>query len=239
MVSPTNSWRYEKKFLPTGFCTARAMRQVLLHPAGFREVYPPRDVNNLYLDTPHLADYRDHVNGVAERGKTRIRWYGRLKGPVAESRLERKMKRGMVGRKEIYPLMPWILNDGVDAREAQDTLRTVIGAPAGVRCRLEVLVPSLINRYRRRYFESGDGRIRLTVDSELTYYDPRMMAAGNGASVPEDLQAVMELKYSPQYAGDAARVANQFPFRAARCSKYVEGLYQLHRGVGVSGAFKR
>ena len=68
--------RYERKFIADRLALAEVLALVKRHPAAFREAYPARNVNNLYLDSPDLRDYRDHVNGIAHRTKTRIRWYG-------------------------------------------------------------------------------------------------------------------------------------------------------------------
>jgi hypothetical protein len=42
--------RYEKKFIAEGFTLPEVLARVKRHPAAFREVYPPRIVNNIYLD---------------------------------------------------------------------------------------------------------------------------------------------------------------------------------------------
>ena len=77
---------------------------VNLHPAIFSQIYHPRFVNNLYLDSLSLNSYFCHVNGLKDRVKVRIRWYGDLFGPVDEPVLELKIKRGSLGRKESFPL---------------------------------------------------------------------------------------------------------------------------------------
>ena len=74
---------------------ADVLAEIRQHPALFREVYPDRTVNSLYLDSPARRDYFQHVNGVANRVKTRLRWYGPLTGPVERPTLERKFKRGV------------------------------------------------------------------------------------------------------------------------------------------------
>ena len=60
---------------------------VKLHPSMFYEPYPPRYVNNLYLDTEDMENYLDNVSGVAERRKVRIRWYGDLFGDIGRPML--------------------------------------------------------------------------------------------------------------------------------------------------------
>ena len=72
----TDDLRHERKLLPAGYALPEVLALIRQHPSGFHEVYPPRWVNNLYLDSHSLDDYHDHVTGLAERSKSRIRWYG-------------------------------------------------------------------------------------------------------------------------------------------------------------------
>jgi hypothetical protein len=56
------------------------LAMVRRHPVGFIEAYLPRMVNNIYLDSPGLNSFFDHINGVSNRAKTRVRWYGDWNG---------------------------------------------------------------------------------------------------------------------------------------------------------------
>jgi hypothetical protein len=112
-TTPLPEPRYERKFVIPKGRLSDMVAMVRRHPALFHEVYPPRAVNNIYLDTPALADYRAHVNGTADRLKTRIRWYGALRGEASNPSLEQKLKHGLVGRKAVHPLPPLRVNGGV------------------------------------------------------------------------------------------------------------------------------
>src|SRR5262245_10751160 len=95
--------RYERKFVLQGWTFAHALAIVRRHPAGFCEVFPPRVVNNMYLDTPTLQAFHDHVNGISLRKKTRVRWYGLRNGDVTSPVLELKLKHGLVSGKLSHP----------------------------------------------------------------------------------------------------------------------------------------
>jgi hypothetical protein len=222
-------WRYERKMLPAGTDPASVEHRIRLHPAGFREVYPPREVNNLYLDTLGRADFYEHVQGVSSRCKTRIRWYGPLNGPIERATLELKIKRGVVGCKESYPVAGFALSHAADA----DTLRSELSelpAPAAVRAAVDLRRPSLMNRYARRYYLSADGLVRLTLDTKLQYYDPRDPLRPLAHPVRDTRAQVIELKYAPDHAAEAAEIVNRLPFRITRCSKYVDGVRRLLPG---------
>jgi hypothetical protein len=223
-------WRYERKMLPPNTDPAAVEHRIRLHPAGFREVYPPREVNNLYLDTPGRADFHEHVQGVSARSKTRIRWYGPLNGTIDRATLELKIKRGGVGRKESYPIENFSLRHAADA-DALRPLLKAMAAPGAVRAAVELRRPSLVNRYARRYYLSADGLVRLTLDTQLHYFDPRHPDRPLNHPVRDARAVVLELKYAPDQAGLAAAIVNRLPFRLARCSKYVEGVRRLLPGT--------
>jgi hypothetical protein len=99
--------------------------------------------------------------------------------------------------------------------------------PALARFALHHLQPSLLNRYQRHYFQSADGRFRLTVDSDLQFAAARQ-AQGMGVSFcPPAAPVVIELKFGLAEAEYAAPATNALPFRLARCSKYVLGVARL------------
>jgi hypothetical protein len=60
-------YRYEVK------CTAAVedlpLVQSLIrcHPAGFRQAYPPRRVNNCYFDTPAWGALQENLSGIRDR----------------------------------------------------------------------------------------------------------------------------------------------------------------------------
>ncbi|MCW5550720.1 MAG: VTC domain-containing protein [Verrucomicrobiae bacterium] len=217
--------RYERKFLPQGLVLADVLALVRCHPGLFREVYPPRYVNNIYFDTPSRKDYHDHVSGLPNRSKMRVRWYGPAGGRVARPVLEQKIKRGYVGGKLAHGLPDFCLN-GKGFRNPVITAFRSAPLPAHVQEKLCQVQPALFNRYRRYYYLSGDGRFRLTVDAELQFGS----ASGNDGlhrliSKPSVL--VVELKFATESADEADRVTNDLRFRLSRCSKYVLGMENL------------
>jgi hypothetical protein len=218
--------RYECKFVPEGLVLAEVLALVRRHPAAFREAYPARFVNNIYLDSHGRSDYRDNVVGVANRSKTRVRWYGPLSGQIAKPVLERKLKRGLISGKLTHALPGFALN----GEAVHPLLKSAFEAallPESLRFDLCQREPALFNRYRRYYFLSGDGRFRLTVDTELQC---GRGGASNGlrtALVPFPPTLIIELKFGPSEAEQADRVTNSLPFRLARSSKYVLGIGRL------------
>jgi hypothetical protein len=224
-VLPSNP-RYERKFVIQGLSLAEVLAVVRRHPAGFREVYPARCVNNIYLDSPELRDYHDHVNGIPHRTKTRVRWYGAWSGCIATPTLEHKLKRGQVSGKVSNHLPALSMNGHVSKPDLEAAFDGT-SLPELTRVALRYLQPSLLNRYRRHYFQSADGRFRLTVDSDLQFALARQVQGmGITFSLPTT-SIVVEVKYGLDDAEYAWPVTNALPFRLARCSKYVLGVATL------------
>lgn len=218
--------RYERKFRIEELDLPRAVALVRAHPAMFGEFHPPRHVNNIYLDSPFLDCFSDNVQGHGDRHKVRIRWYGELFGKIARPVLEIKIKRGLVGWKEQYPLREFTLGPGFDV----GVLRRIFGQselPPGLGARLAAGGPTLLNRYARLYYATPDRRFRLTVDTDLTFYHiGRHSNLFLRREVERDV-IIIELKYAPEREAEAARLTAAFPFRVTKSSKYVQGVERV------------
>lgn len=226
-MAPLPSHRYERKFVVQAGHLAEVLAVVRHHPALFREIYHQRAINNLYLDTPGRAHYHDHVHGLANRLKVRIRWYGPLHGDVERPVLERKIKAGSVATKASNPLAPFTLNGTFPLQTVANSLHSSDLDPHLLHA-VGHLDPSLVNRYQRRYFLSADSHFRLTLDAGLECYG-LSRATGHLFPIPGSYPSViLELKFDSEHATKAAQVTNAFPFRLCRCSKYVLGMDALH-----------
>jgi hypothetical protein len=234
-TAPLPSARYERKFLARDASVSEVLAVVRRHPALFRQSYPPRTVNNVYLDSPGLGDYLDHVRGAPWRAKTRVRWYGAPDGQVLSPTLERKFKRGALGGKAAYALAP--------IRAAAETLGADVAAalaaaevPGLLREALARTAPVLVNRYDRWYFLSADGRFRLTIDAGLAFSGLDAPSVGVEPAGVRAGGVVVELKFDPAFADEAAAITNRLPFRMGRFSKYVLGISLVGAGVVAAGS---
>ncbi len=216
-------YRYERKFAITGASLPEVEHRVRHHPALFFSEYAPRIVNNIYLDTSDLRNYRQNVEGDSQRSKLRARWYGSLFGAVPRAVLEQKCKRGQVGTKHSARLAPFEFAQQASASAVRRWLETSL-LSENLRHEVRQAEPTLVNQYRRQYFRSADRQIRLTIDSDLAFF--RFQRHGNSfrARVGVPALVVLELKYADAANEEATAVANHLPFRMTRMSKYVFGL---------------
>lgn len=229
--SDESRYRYERKFLVSGFDTRQLVTMIRLHPLVFSTAFPDRSVNNIYFDTEDFQYFRDNVEGVSNRKKIRIRWYGPLDGALISPVLEYKIKRGPVGYKVSYPLAQVKLDFGIiKIRNILDQMLDC-DLPESVKHDLRCHKAVMLNSYRRKYFLSRDRRFRVTVDNNLAYY---RITSSNSNTLHKDADyrnSVIELKYSMEDDNEAKSVSNAFPFRMTKNSKYVSGVDRLYGGV--------
>jgi hypothetical protein len=224
----TRSYRYERKFLLENHDPFSVEGAVQFHPAQFHRIYPPRFVNNIYLDTPLLRNYRDAVDGISSRLKARIRWYGDLFSSVGSPCLELKGKDGQVCHKSVYPLNDFNFTKGIGTKDISALLLSS-GLPAEINNYLSLMKPVLVNRYRRKYWCSRDGRYRLTLDHKLWFGGFIAFKNQYLQHATENANIIVEVKYDLQADDSFPDISNRFAFRQTRSSKYVSGMEHIYQ----------
>jgi hypothetical protein len=200
---------------------------IRLHPAMFFEAYPPRHINNLYFDSSEMNNYFDSVHGFKDRHKIRIRWYGDLFGVIEKPHLEIKIKNGLVGKKESYLLNPFAFDENLKRDSIPDLLNK-LEIPELLKLKLNSSEFALLNRYIRRYYESMDRKFRLTIDSEMTFYQLQAFNHNFLNKSIDHTNTIVELKYGSDEDLCAEQISNYFPFRMTKSSKYVDGIERLN-----------
>ena len=227
MSAAERRYRYERKFLVSELDHHQAIALIKRHPYLFYQPYPPRYINNFYLDTVEMDNYQDNVSGAENRRKVRLRWYGELFGEIEKSTLEFKIKRGLVGTKRLYPFGGFSLTKGFDAL----TLRPMAKV-SGLQEEIQIVVHTqhivLLNRYYRHYFATRDNRFRLTVDTDLNYYRVGRFDNQFIHHQTDFNSIIVELKYDKENDLEAQRVSGYFPFRVTKSSKYVQGIDRVY-----------
>ena len=222
-----DNYRFERKFIIPERLTHSIEEVVKSNSALMRKIFCPRFINNIYFDNSRFKFFFENIDGVSERMKTRIRWYGNLKGKIKKPVLEFKQKHGLTGSKtsidlpsfdlkDIYRpgfLLSLFQNSNLDMRKKELMLS---------------LTPSLINRYHRKYFLSFDQKFRMTLDNHLKYYPVSSPEQLSSYGLKDSLSMIMELKYSPIYQLESNNIAQEFPFRVIKNSKYVRGIQIIY-----------
>lgn len=222
MATETLSTRYEIKMAYEPGLLPELHSWIDPHPAAFGIAYPPRQVNSVYMDTPDLDSFNDHLAGVPVRRKLRFRWYGEDL-VHAKGIMEIKNKSERAGWKITQPVDYEFDLAHMSWNEVMETLRT--RTTDLVREVLCVARPMALIVYFREYYVSADGLVRLTLDSDLRSYD-QLMSARPNLWFPQPLEQaiVVELKTDVKNAKYVSDVLSHFPIRSNRYSKYMTNL---------------
>ena len=189
----------------------------------FSEIFHERFVNNIYFDSPNLKFFLDTIEGSAHKIKVRIRWYGNLFGFIKKPVLELKIKKGLVARKESLSLHSFKLDSDFNSQIINKVIHQS-DIPEIIKQRLKDLSPTLLNRYRRKYFQSADENYRITTDSDLNFYQIYNLTNTFLNRRFDNINVILELKYGHTMDSKADCITNLFPFRLTKSSKYVTGI---------------
>lgn len=218
--------RHEVKFAAYSTDYAALRHWLHMQPAGFRCAYPDRCVNNIYFDTWDYRAYAENLAGVSERTKLRYRWYGDSIGP-AQGTLEVKQKRNHFGVKHRFVLPHAPYKPGDDWPTIRATIRDAI-TPSGHLWFDQNPLPVMLNRYTREYFQTADGKIRATIDTEQQVYDQRFGREPNfDRRVIMQDTLVVEFKFAREDRQLAVELLATIPLRVGRHSKYMNAVRAL------------
>ena len=215
--------RFERKFLVESTHRSEVLHYIKRHPAFFREIYHPRQINNIYLDTDQMQFFDDNKVGVSNRKKIRIRWYGETFGPIKNPKLEYKIKEDLMGDKWTFNLNDFEVKPGFSSLKLKEILKAS-NLPEPIAEDLKSVRPSLLNSYHRTYFLSADKKFRITLDDQLSYYRFDYPISLFKAKYSNNQDLILELKYQPEDDDKANKISNHWPYRLSKSSKYVNGI---------------
>ncbi len=216
-------YRYERKFLVTHLTENEIESIIKGHIALFSEIYSSRYINNIYFDSINLQNYFDSVDGISDRTKIRIRWYGKLFGVISNPILEFKVKAGQLNKKSSFILKSFRLDCDFKISSIFETIDSS-DMPKNIKQKIKLYQPVLLNRYRRKYFQSFDKNYRITIDKNLSYYKINKHTNNFLNKSVDHLSKIVELKYHSSKDSYAEAIVSSLPFRLNKNSKYVNGL---------------
>lgn len=205
-------YRFEYKFV----IPFQDKTKILYNPQFLRHFildHPSRFINNLYFDDIQRSSFWENIDGISNRTKYRVRWYGKQFGiinPTAELKIKsdtaNKKKSLHLGETEYMGLE----HTGSFSLLLKDRLLEKNNSDFNIWL---TLMPTLINRYYRAYYIAKNSYTRLTIDTQLSFYNPQRRAE----KIFNDI--IVEIK---------SNVANPIyldylPLQVDKSSKYVIG----------------
>ncbi len=220
-----DDFRYEKKFILNNFNLSCFEELTHLIDHDISQIFSPRIINSLYFDTEDLKLAKQNIEGISNRYKIRLRYYGEI-DELKDPTLEIKSKLGDVGKKYRINLKK---DELIKNNFSLEFLLDNIQLPINLINYLSLVQPKILVSYFRKYYLSECSDYRFTFDTNLSfssinnYYD--------FISINKNLDTInlniLEIKYNKKMNSKAYKLTNKLPFRLTNCSKYIMGLKQL------------
>ena len=226
------SARFERKFVVENKDLGFVEHLVKFNPGAFRSIHKKRRVNNVYFDSPNMNNYYDNHFGKSERVKIRIRWYGDTFKDIKKPILEYKLKFGAAGKKQSYPLSSFNV-ESMQSKNDWTRLFEESNLPEKVINDLKSSIPTLLNTYERKYFQSFDSDFRFTTDFNMKFYNIKSNNNRFIEKTDEKNTIVLELKYDMENDKKVKKISAALPFRLGKFSKYVRGIELFHPHLAV------
>ena len=212
--------RFERKWILKDGDYLKLINSLLRSNFFFRTQYSKRKVNSLYFDNYKLKSIRENLDGVSNKKKTRLRWYGDhryLINPI----LEIKSKRGYETKKESFKINKL---DKMSYLELK-SLETIVDEINKVTKSKNRLYPILTTHYERQYFISNQNKVRATVDYNLESVFLKNLSELQLRKkyFPE---CILELKYSTKIDRLVRQKLNEMTLRLSKNSKFVQSFFK-------------
>ena len=223
-----NNYRYEIKFVLDESSYSDALQWLYVCTNAVNR-YPDRYINTIYLDNLDLESVRDNLAGVSDRVKTRIRWYD----SNSDSKLEKKIRKGRLVKKEITPLD---LGNDFSSDLSPLELRNRINDALYNETKFhdDYYISTLGVRYLRKYFEDQVG-LRVTFDEKIQFSD--LYDDINPFQFSNRLidykQKIMEIKFDPSNKDYVSNLIKKLNMTPKRHSKYLVGMAHLGNVVYI------
>lgn len=218
------SYRYERKFLIRDIKIFDIEKSIKFHPAIFSEIFYKRRVNNIYLDTNGMENYRDNIDGNPQRLKIRIRWYNDTFGFIEKPALELKIKRDSLGSKLSFPLNSFVLDKNFSKEFLEKEVFLKSKLPNWLIEKLRGYQPSILNSYLRKYFRSSDKKYRITLDNDLLFFKITGKSNSFKNKRGDKETVIIEIKYNKEDDDWSSNITQHFPFNLTKSSKYISGV---------------
>lgn len=181
----------------------------MLGKLNFHKYHDFNYVNNVYFDNENTF-FDDNIEGLSNRTKCRIRWYGKSNFNNSIN-LELKIKKGKVGKKVVCKLKT------KDFRDIDSIKEEISKISIKHNLKIHQLSPNVQNQYHREYFINKG--VRMTLDTKIKYSNYNII----NSPIYISEKNVLELKFDVNYNPDLTFLSD-LDLKLERNSKYVNGL---------------
>ena len=208
-----NNLRIEKKFI-FGKKKEEDLKKLLV-VNGFTQLYQPRKICSVYLDTLNLDFAKDNINGVSKRKKIRFRWYD---DNLSNIYLEEKNKQNFQVNKNVSKIFA-----NVNEKSIISDLKRYFYSSKNKYNSFNYKFILKIN-YLRSYWLSNNKKFRATIDHNLK------INPINNLFLDLDLnETILEFKFSQNNEASFRDFTHNkdLQIRAKKFSKYIQSFFLL------------
>ena len=213
--------RYERKWIYRSNDHLTLINSLIRSNLFFNKQYPNRRVNSIYFDDINHSSIRQNLDGISEKKKIRVRWYGaqnQLVNPV----LEIKNKKGLETRKETYKISEL---DGLKFPDFKnlDLIKNTVNLQKKSK---NTILPILTTNYDRQYFVSNNGKIRATIDYNLKSIHLKNPSQMEIVKIFSST-CILEIKYPTNLDKYVRLNLKEITLRLSKNSKYINSAFNL------------
>ena len=209
--------RFEKKWVfentDINFLKIAIFRSDLI----LQEAFPNRNVNSIYFDDNKLSSVYENLDGISNKKKYRVRWYGNS-NIINDAKLEIKSKKGIFTSKKVMDLG---INKNLEYNN--QNLNKIEKKVNEILSKRKYLEPILSTHYKRFYYLSSNQKIRVTLDTNLqsSFLKIRM-----GKRFKKNYnKKILELKYDKKFDFFVQKKIEKISARMSKNSKYINSFF--------------
>ena len=213
--------RFERKWIYKSGDYLTLINSLIRSNFFFSIQYPKRRVNSIYFDSSNYSSIRQNLDGVSNKKKIRVRWYGEG-NKLIKPLLEVKSKKGSETKKESYKINE--LNDlKFPNFKNLEIIKNVINNKIKTK---KIIYPVLTTHYDRQYFISSNGKIRATVD-----YNLKSIFLKNQSQLEIkknfSFACILEFKYATKSDKYVRQNLKEITLRLSKNSKFVNSAFEI------------
>ena len=177
--------------------------------------YPKRQINSLYFDDQNYSSINENLDGVSEKKKYRIRWYGsknKLNNPIFEI----KSKKNYESFKRLINLKK-LNNLFIFKHENLNFVKEFLNNQYRFN---KIIYPVLTTHYDREYLISNNGLIRATLDYNIQSV---FLKENNDLNINRNYYSntILEIKYDVNLDKYVRENLKNISSRLSKNSKFV------------------
>lgn len=209
-----NNLRYERKWVFKDVNYNDIFNKALKSKFLFHIQHPKRHVNSIYFDDNNYTSIKDNLDGVSDRSKYRVRWYGKNSFVLHNPKLEIKIKKNFLNYKKIFPLEKL---DNLNLKNINHV--KLINQEVNNIIKKKLLFANITTHYERLYLISYNKKIRTTIDYNLKGTNFNCYFQNPIFKVSGDI--IVEFKYKREYDNYVRSNLQKISSRFSKNSKYI------------------